>query len=96
MGIVFRQVKKIDYGNLIQFYKYGYGAYVQEIVPGSPAEGVLKVGDIIIRIDTKPIKWRLLATTVKSKKIGDIAYLIVIRDGMSIPITFTMGAMKES
>jgi hypothetical protein len=61
-----------------------------------PAEGVLKVGDIIIRVDTKPIKWRLLATTVKSKKIGDIAYLIVIRDGMSIPITFTMGAMKES
>ena len=96
MGIVFRQVKKEDYGNLIQFYKYGYGAYVQEIVVGSPAEGILKVGDIIIRVDTKPIKWRLLATTVKTKKIGDKAYLTIIRDGMTIPITFIMGAMKES
>jgi len=95
MGIVFRPVKKIDYGNLIKFYKYGYGAYVQEVVPGSPAEGILKVGDIIIRVDTKPIKWKLLATKVKSKKIGDTTYLIIIRDGMTIPITFTMSAMNE-
>jgi hypothetical protein len=64
-------------------------------VPGSPAEGILKVGDIINRVDAKPIKWKLLATKVKSKKIGDTTYFIVIRNGMVVPITFIMSAMKE-
>ncbi len=95
MGIVFRPVKEEDYGNLSSMFKYGYGAYVQEIVPGSPAEGILKVGDIITKVDMKPIKWNLLATKVKSKKIGDKTYLIIIRNGMAIPLTFTMSAMKE-
>jgi len=36
----------------------------------------------------------MLATKVKSKKIGDTTYLIVIRDGMIVPITFIMSAMK--
>lgn len=94
MGIVFRPVKKEDMGNMRHMYKYGYGAYVKEIVPGSPAEGILKVGDIIMKFDKKDIKWKLLATKVKSKKIGEKAYFIIIRDGMFVPLTFTMGAMK--
>ena len=93
MGIVFRPVKEEDYGNLWKLHEYGYGAYVQEIVPGSPAEGVLMVGDIIRQIDATRVKWKLLATKVKTKKIGDIAHFIIIRDGMVIPIEFTMGEM---
>jgi len=95
MGIVFRPVTKEDYGKLDNLYEFGYGAYIREIVPGSPAEGILKVGDIINRVDAKPIKWKLLATKVKSKKIGDTTYFIVIRNGMVVPITFIMSAMKE-
>ena len=95
MGIVFRPVKKEDYGKLSQFYKYGYGAYVKQVVPDSPAFGIIKVGDIISKFDGKPFKWKLLATKVKSKKIGEKAYLIIIRDGMIIPLTFTMSEMKE-
>ena len=94
MGIVFRPVKKEDYGKLDHMFKYGYGAYVQEIVPDSPAEGILKVGDIITKIDMKIFKWKLLATKVKSKKVGDKAYFIILRDGMLIPLTFTMSEMK--
>jgi serine protease Do len=95
MGIVFRPVTKEDYGKLDNLYEFGYGAYIREIVPGSPAEGILKVGDIISRVDSKPIKWKLLATKVKSKKIGEKIYFIVIRNGMIVPLTFTMSAMKE-
>ena len=94
MGIVFRPVTKEDYGSLDNLYEFGHGAYIQEIVPGSPAEGILRVGDIINRLDAKPIRWKMLATKVKSKKIGDTTYLIVIRDGMIVPITFIMSAMK--
>jgi serine protease Do len=95
MGIVFRPVTKEDYGKLDNLYEFGYGAYIREIVSGSPAEGILKVGDIISRVDSKPIKWKLLATKVKSKKIGEKIYFIVIRNGMVVPLTFTMSAMEE-
>ena len=91
MGIVFRPVKKEDMEN----YIHGVGAYVQEVVKGSPAMGIIKVGDIILVMDGQPIKWRLLATRVKSKKIGEKAELIILRDGMEIPLTFEMGEMKE-
>ena len=94
MGIVFRPVKKLDLENKIGLFKYGYGAYVQEVVPGSPAEGILKVGDIIIKMDFIDIKWKLLATKVKSKKIGDKAYFVILRDGELTSLTFIMNKMK--
>ena len=91
MGIVFRPVKKEDMKN----YIHGVGAYVEEVVKGSPAMGIIKVGDIILSMDGQPIKWKLLASLVKSKKIGDKAELIILRDGMEIPLTFEMGTMEE-
>ena len=91
MGIMFRPVKKED----MDKYIYGVGAYVKEIVPDSPAAGILKVGDIILSLDGKLVKWRLLATLVKSKKIGDEAHFIILRDGLEIPLTFIMGTMGD-
>ena len=91
MGIVFRPVTKEDMEN----YVYGIGAYVSEIVPDSPATGIIKVGDIILSMDGEMIKWRLLATRVKSMQIGDVVNFIILRDGMEFPLTFRMGAMKE-
>ena len=95
MGIMFRPVTKEDMTNSVYPYMFGFGAYVEEIVPDSPAAGILKVGDIIMYMDGERIKWRLLATKVKSKKIGSEARLIIIRDGMEVPLTFTMGAMQN-
>ena len=91
MGIVFRPVTKEDMEN----YVYGIGAYVSEIVPDSPATGIIKVGDIILSMDGEMIKWRLLATKVKSKHIGDEAHFIIIRDGIEFPLTFVMCVMNE-
>ena len=93
MGIIFRPVKKEDMKNIP--YVHGVGAYVQEIVPDSPSIGILKVGDIILSMDGEVIKWRLLATKVKTKKIGDKVEFIIIRDGMKIPLTFEMSTMEE-
>ena len=91
MGIVFRPVTEED----MKGYVHGIGAYVSEIVPDSPATGIIKAGDIILSMDGEMIKWRLLATRVKSMQIGDIVQFIILRDGMEFPLTFTMGAMKE-
>ena len=93
MGIIFRPVTKEDMKD--HPYVHGVGAYVQEIVPDSPAVGVLKVGDIILSMDGETIKWRLLATRVKTKKIGAKAEFIIIRDGMKVPVTFIMGEMGD-
>ena len=91
MGIVFRPVTEED----MKGYVHGIGAYVSEIVPDSPATGIIKVGDIILSMDGEMIKWRLLATRVKSMQIGDVVNFIILRDGMEFPLTFRMGAMKE-
>jgi len=91
MGIVFRPVTEED----MKGYIHGIGAYVSEIVPDSPATGIIKVGDIILSMDGEMIKWRLLATRVKSMQIGDVVNFIILRDGMEFPLAFTMGAMKE-
>lgn len=91
MGIVFRPVTEED----MEGYAHGIGAYVSEIVPDSPATDIIKVGDIILSMDGEMIKWRLLATRVKSMKIGDVVDFIILRDGMEFPLTFRMGAMKE-
>ena len=91
MGIVFRPVTEED----MTGYIHGIGAYVSEIVPDSPATGIIKVGDIILSMDDEMIKWRLLATRVKSMQIGDVVNFIILRDGMEFPLAFTMGAMKE-
>ena len=91
MGIVFRPVTEEDMEN----YEYGYGAYVQEVVADSPAFGIIKAGDIILKMDFEKVKWRLLATKVKSKKIGDTTYFLILRDGMEVPLIFIMDEMKE-
>jgi hypothetical protein len=65
------------------------------ITSAASAAGIIKVGDIILSMDGEMIKWRLLATRVKSMKIGEVVDFIILRDGMEFPLTFTMGAMKE-
>ena len=89
LGIVYRPVKKEDMS--AEYFKYGYGAYIQEVVKDSPSFGILKKGDIILKVDGKDIKWRLIATIVKMKKVGDVVKLDILRDGMKVPIEMTLG-----
>ena len=90
LGIMYRPVEKKE----MKEFKYGYGAYIQEIVKKSPAVDLLRVGDIILKIDGKPVKWKMLATLVKSKKIGDTLNLEILRNGFHIPITMILKGTK--
>ena len=69
------------------------GAYVQEVVAGSPAEkaGVAK-GDIIINIDGKKIAGvsNEVATVIAGKKIGDVIVLSIFRNGKTYETKATL------
>lgn len=86
LGIMYRPVDEKDMKN----FRYGYGAYIQEIVKDSPAVDVLRVGDIILKVNGEPIKWKMLATRIKTKKIGDVINLEVLRNKLHIPIVMKL------
>lgn len=88
LGIMYRPVKKEDIPN---DFRHGYGAYIQEVVKDSPSFDILKEGDIILKVDGKDVKWRLIATIVKMKKVGDVVKLVILRDGLKIPIEIILG-----
>ncbi len=70
------------------------GAYIIEVVTGSPAEKAgLKVGDIIINIDSKRLKGENaeLGKTIGTKKAGDIIKLIIWRSGKEQTVPVTLG-----
>jgi serine protease Do len=71
------------------------GAYIQDIVEGSPAEkaGITR-GDIVIKIDSRKIgeKDSEIAAVIVSKKIGDIITLSIWRDGKTLEIKATLAA----
>lgn len=69
------------------------GAYIQDIVEGSPAEkaGIVK-GDIILKIDGTKIeeKDNEVAAIIASKKIGNTVTLAVWRDGKTLELKATL------
>ena len=88
LGIMYRPTKKEDMDD----FKYGYGAYIQDVVKSSPAFGILKKGDIILKVNDVAVKWKLIATVVKMKQVGDIVKLEILRDGMKVPIEMELGS----
>jgi serine protease Do len=70
------------------------GAYIQEVVSGSPAERAgLKVGDIIIKVDDLRISENNqdLTNVIAGKKVGQTVELTVWRDGKEIKISVLLG-----
>jgi len=69
------------------------GAYVVEVVSGSPAEEAgVKVDDIITKIDDKKLDSdSALADIIASKKPGDKVSLDIWRDGQSLNLSATLG-----
>lgn len=69
------------------------GAYIQDIIEGSPAEkaGILK-GDIIIKIDGKKVEEKdgEVATIIASKKIGNTVTITVWRDEKTVELKATL------
>lgn len=68
------------------------GAYVVDVVSGSPAEEVgIKVDDIIVKIDDKELDSdNALADIIASKKPGDKVSVDVWRDGQELSLTATL------
>lgn len=86
LGILYRPLESDDMDN----FRHGYGAKIQEVVEGSPSFGILREGDIILKIDGEDVKWRMLASIVKMKDIGEVVKLLILRQGMTVPIEMTL------
>lgn len=86
LGIMYRPLESDDLYDGHVAIKHGYGAYIQEIVKDSPAYGILKVGDIILKIDGEEVKWRMLASIVKMKTVGETIHLEILRNRKYIPM----------
>ncbi len=70
------------------------GAYVQQVVAGSPAEAAgVKDGDIITQVDGQKISGddSIISKMISSKKVGDKMELVIWRDGKEIKINVTLG-----
>jgi serine protease Do len=87
LGILYRPIQKED----IETFKHGHGVFIQEVVPNSPSAGILLVGDMILFINDKPLKWKMFASIIKMKNIGETVKLRVIRNNMIIPLKMILG-----
>jgi len=69
------------------------GAFIQRVVPGTPAEDAgLKAGDIIVKVDGKDINEKnTLASVIRSHQVGDKLRLTVDRNGKELELTITLG-----
>lgn len=68
------------------------GAYVQNVVSGSPADKAgIKQGDIIVKFDGKSVNSQNeLSTLIAGKKVGDKVATTVWRDGKTMDLTVTL------
>ena len=68
------------------------GAYVVDVIAGSAAEKAgVKVGDIIVEVDSQKINQEnILADFLKNKKVGDLVKIRIFRDGNTIDVSATL------
>jgi S1-C subfamily serine protease len=68
------------------------GAFVQEVVSGSPADKAgLKQGDIITKFNGQPVNTQNeLSTLIAKNKVGDNISLTVWRDGKTVDLNATL------
>jgi 2-alkenal reductase len=68
------------------------GAYVTEVIPGSPSEQAgLQVGDVIVAVDGKPVNDREpLVIHILSHKVGDQITVTVLRGSEQLDLQLTL------
>lgn len=89
VGIQYKMITR----DLALQYEIPEGAYVQEVVDGSPAEkGGIVRGDIITKIDGNDVKdgEEDVAKIISAKKIGDTLSIDIWRDGENKKIDVTL------
>ncbi|MBI3443233.1 trypsin-like peptidase domain-containing protein [Candidatus Woesebacteria bacterium] len=78
--------------------KVPQGAYITDVVSGSPAEKAgIKVDDILTKFDGQEIKEDNggLAEIIRKKKPGDIVKIEVWRDGETVSVSATLSEFSE-
>jgi serine protease Do len=74
------------------------GAYIVEVIEGSPADKAgIKEGDIITKIDGQLVREKDggLAKLIAQKKIGETVRLTIWRDGEQKEVSATLEEFKE-
>lgn len=93
LGVAYRMISK----DIAVMNDLPEGAYVQQVVPNSPADkaGIQK-GDIIVSVDGKRINTKTqLSTALADKKVGDSVTITVFRDGKNIETKATLISATE-
>jgi serine protease Do len=69
------------------------GAYINEVTPGGPAaQAGIQVGDVVVRLNGKPVKDNVdLTRRVSMARAGETINLEVMRNGRVIPIQVRSG-----
>jgi len=73
----------------------GPGALLTEVVRGSPAEGVLMTGDVVVALDGRPVSGPAeLATAVKGRAPGSSVSVEVNRNGDPVTVDVELGGLE--
>jgi S1-C subfamily serine protease len=64
---------------------------VDQVQPGSPAEGSLQVGDILLRVDGKPVTEFLALAEILDSTVGRSLKLELQRGGRPVDVTLPVG-----
>lgn len=93
LGVRYKQVTK----DLAVLNDLPEGAYVLEVIEGSPAEAAgVKQGDIIKSIDNTRLTGDSdLAVIIGKKKVGEKITLVLWRDGKDVTVTATLGNQNQ-
>jgi serine protease Do len=72
--------------------KPGEGILVNDVVQGSPAEGILKRGDVILSVDEKPVhNTDELQLSIMFRKVGEQVKLEIMREGQRMTVEVKLG-----
>jgi len=72
------------------------GALVSRVVQGSPSDGVIEEGDLILEFDGKPItKMRDLPRIVAETEVGKSVAVEVLRKGKDTILEVTLGRLEQ-
>jgi serine protease Do len=71
------------------------GALITALQPHGPAERILRVGDVLLKIDSKPITFEGLGKTAARLRPGTTVEATVERDGLQLSIPLKIGQLPD-
>jgi serine protease Do len=72
------------------------GALITAIDPKGPAQEILRVGDVLLKMASVPVILARLPRRAARLTPGSTVELIVQRDGVRLPISFTVGRLPDA